>query len=188
MIESLKRSFPRMGELDMWTITCPACAKILRQPEEGGDRPFQCPACGAIFEDPERLTKLTNIANTATDHGIQAIDPEDEFHSAPEIRAGVPPPTKGRKETEPHSKTLESAFALGFIGAGLTFLSICAGFSESPFLSLFLVVSGTLIVLFWLMGAFHRKKLHMPEEPDENSVGNSVSYTTATGSEQIRKP
>src|SRR5262249_11756819 len=85
--------------------------------------------------EPERLIELTNIAKSATDHRIQATKPEHEFHAATEIRPGLPPHASARKEAEPHSETLENAFALGFIGAG--FLTICAGLNESPFLSLF---------------------------------------------------
>jgi hypothetical protein len=174
----------------MWTITCPACAKILRQPEEGSDRSFQCPACGAVFQHPEGSAELTNTAKSGTDHRIQATNPEDDFQPEPEIRAGLPPLTKGQNETQPASKTLDNAFAFGFLGAFVLTIALGA-LNISPFLFLILGLCGTLIVLMWLMwlmGAFHRKKLHMPEEPDENSVGNSVSYTTATGSEQIRKP
>src|SRR5260370_14432167 len=187
MMRSSKRLFHRMGKrIDMWTITCPRCAKILRQPEEGGDRSFQCPACGAVFEDSDRFGELPCVAERGTDHHIQARDPEHEFHPGPEIRAGLPPPSKGQRETEPHSKTLENAFVLGFLGA--CFLTICAGLNESPFLSLFLGLSGTLIVLLWLMGAFEREKFHMPEEPAENSLGNSISYPAESSNEHLSQP
>jgi ribosomal protein S27E len=175
---------------NMWTITCPACAKILRQPEEGGDRPFQCPACGAVFQYPEGSAELTNIAKTGTDHRIQATNSEADFHPGPEIRAGLPPPTKGQNETQPASKTLDNAFAFGFLGAFVLTIALGA-LNISPFLFLVLGLSGTLIVLMWLMwlmGAFDRKKLHMPEEPEENLPGNSISYPAENSSEQIKKP
>src|SRR5262249_5911021 len=79
----------RRDERHMRTITCPACAKILCKPEEGGDRPFQCPACGAVFQHPEGSAELTNIAKTGTDHRIQATNPVDDFHPGPAIRTGL---------------------------------------------------------------------------------------------------
>jgi len=180
----------------MWTITCPTCGKILNQPEDAGDRPFQCPACGVVLEPFER------VAEPGADHRINR--PIQLINSIPDKKIArtfrrlakreAKVIGKRRVELRRTSFPLETPFAWCFIGASLLTIGI-GWINESPFPFLMCGLSGCLFLV--LLRFLDWKKswtrpslaawIYTPEEPAQNTIGGSMCHPTETGSERIRK-
>ena len=160
----------------MWTITCPACAKILRHPQECAHRPFQCPACGAIFDTPETFPGLRGFSKTAADECIQRAGASDEPELVTEIRPG-PPPAESPKARLITTKDI--AFAAGFAAAFVLSMLV------DPFVSMMLGIGATLFLLFRFIARSINK---LANDPNDIPHGNTVSALAPEGSDQIQNP
>lgn len=114
----------------MWTITCPTCAKILRQPEEGGDRAFQCPACGIVFDASGQV--LENTSDSEAEQSLVGDDSpaEEEFQRSSAIRQGNSPICLLDDADKEFAKDLRIFCFAGGTGIGCYFLFALSTFEN----------------------------------------------------------